>query len=124
MVTSAVSESEKIELTKAYVALSNAHRVELILSMFADEASYHSPHVGLFEGKSAIGDMMAEFFSHFPDVYWHAGDYQGTESGSIRFKFVMVATESGTGRRVQRSGAEEVEFSDDGRIRRLEVLKP
>ena len=124
MVAGAVSETERLELTKAYVALSNAHRVELVLSMFAEDASYHSPNVGVFDGKNAIGDMMREFFSRFPDVHWHVGDYESTPAGSVRFKFVMVATEAETGKRVQRSGAEEIEFSDDGFIRRLEVLKP
>ena len=124
MVAGAVSETERLELTKAYVALSNAHRVELVLTMFAEDASYHSPNVGVFDGKNAIGDMMREFFSRFPDVHWHVGDYESTPAGSVRFKFVMVATEAETGKRVQRSGAEEIEFSDDGFIRRLEVLKP
>ena len=124
MTTSAVSEVERLELTKAYVALSNAHRVELVLSMFTDDASYYSPHVGVFDGKSAIGDMMQEFFARFPDVHWHVGDYESTPAGSVRFKFVMVATDAETGKRVQRSGAEEIDFSDDGFIRRLEVLKP
>ena len=121
--TKALSESEKIELAKAYVALSNAHKLDLILPMFADGASYHSPHVGVFDGRPAIRDMMSGFFSRFPDVYWTAGDYQCTKGGGVRFNFVMTATEVETGEKIRRTGAEELEFSDDGLISRLEVHK-
>jgi hypothetical protein len=116
-----MNESEQIESAKAYVALSNAHRLEFILPMFADGATYHSPHVGEFIGRNAIGEMMADFFSRFPDVRWNALEYRCTEKGVVRFKFEMFATEALTGKSVERRGTERIEFTDEGHISRLEV---
>ncbi len=116
-----MNQTEQIELAKAYVALSNAHRLELILRMFTDKATYHSPHVGEFKGREAIGAMMAEFFSRFPDVHWKAQEYQCTEKGVVVFDFEMAATEALTGKSVARGGVERIEFTDGGYISLLEV---
>ena len=116
-----MNESEQIELAKAYVALSNAHRLEFILPMFADKAVYHSSYVGEFKGRSAIGEMMADFFSRFPDVHWNVLEYRCSREKVVGFEFVMTATESRTGDRLERQGLEEIEFTDEGLISRLEV---
>ena len=57
--TSGMTETERIELAKAYVALSNAHRVDLIVPMFADDAVYWSTNVGEFRGARSIGEIMS-----------------------------------------------------------------
>ena len=112
---------ERIELAKAYVALSNAHRLDLILPMFADRATYLSPHVGEFKGRTAIGEMMAGFFARFPDVHWKVPEYTCTGNGAVSFEFQMAGTETSTGTRIERGGAERIEFTDGGYILRLEV---
>ena len=116
-----MNESEKIELAKAYVALSNAHRLEFILHMFADKAVYRSSYVGEFKGRNAIGEMMADFFSRFPDVRWSVQEYRYTGKGIVGFEFVMTATEASTGNQIERQGLEEIEFTDEGLISRLNV---
>ena len=65
-----MTEIESIELARAYVALSNAHRVDLILPLFHAEAVYLSSAIGEFIGAQAIGTMMRGFFNSYPDVYW------------------------------------------------------
>ena len=94
-----MNETEKVELAKAYVALSNAHRLSLILPMFAEGATYYSSAVGKFTGITAISDMMGGFFSRFPDVHWSVEAYRYTENGAVEFGFVMTATEAETGNR-------------------------
>jgi ketosteroid isomerase-like protein len=116
-----VTKTETLEVAKAYVALSNAHRLELILSMFADQAIYCSPHVGEFKGRDSIGEMMAEFFSRFPDVRWTVLSYACTQKGVVEFEFEMTATEALNGKKVGRRGKERIEFADEGQIVRLEV---
>ena len=116
-------ESEYIDLAVAYVALSNAHKVELITPMFAENSTYRSAHVGTYTGRQAIGDMMSEFFSRFPDVRWHASTYRSTGERVIEFSFQMTATEAANGNRIERKGVEEIQFSDDGLILHLEVRK-
>ena len=53
-----MTETETIELARAYVALSNSHRPELIAPLFSDDAIYSSSAVGEFHGPLAIGEMM------------------------------------------------------------------
>ena len=58
-----MTEIESIELARAYVAVSNAHRVELILPMFSADAVYTSSAVGEFNGPAAIGISAANRFA-------------------------------------------------------------
>ena len=50
-----MTDQELIECSRAYVALSNAHHLELILAMFEKEAIYTPSAVGQFKGADAIG---------------------------------------------------------------------
>jgi hypothetical protein len=115
-----MTELESIELAKAYVALSNAHRVELILPMFAAEAVYTSSAVGEFIGPSAIGDMMQGFFARYPDVFWLAENFR-FDNGRVSFDFGLLATAADSGAQLQRQGVERIEFDGQGLIRKLEV---
>ena len=119
-----MNESEEIEFVKAYVALSNAHRLTLILPMFAEEAVYRSSYVGEFDGRGAIGDMMGDFFSRFPDVCWKVPEYRPAGKRAVDFEFVMTATETLTGNNIERNGLERIEFTEDGLISLLEVTSP
>lgn len=114
-------ESEQINLAKAYVALSNAHRIDLILPMFARNGTYHSVHVGEFKGRDSIGEMMSGFFERFPDVIWEVTEYRHSGTSAVSFDFVMNATEAATGNHLERRGEEQIDFTDDGLISRLEV---
>jgi len=116
-----MTEDEEIELAKAYVALSNAHSVVLIAPMFVEQAVYQSSNVGKFTGRTAIIEMMADFFSRFPDAYWKVSEYRRAAEGVIEFRFAMTATESLSGNAIEREGLERIEYGDDGLIRRLEV---
>jgi len=119
-----MTKSEEIEFVKAYVALSNAHRLTLILPMFAEEAVYRSSYVGEFNGRGVIGDMMTDFFSRFPDVRWNVPEYRPAGDRAVDFEFVMTATETLTGNHIVRNGLERIEFTDDGLISLLEVTSP
>ena len=71
-----MTATEALELARAYVALSNAHRVDLIGPMFATDAVYRSSAVGEYHGTQAIIEMMRSFFERFPDVFWQCGHYR------------------------------------------------
>ncbi len=116
-----MNETEKVELAKAYVALSNAHRLSLILPMFAGDATYLSSSLGKYSGRTAIGEMMGGFFSRFPDVHWSVEAYRYTEKGAVEFGFVMTATEAENGNRIERKGLEKMVIGDHGQISYLEV---
>lgn len=119
-----MTEVEEIELAKAYVAMSNAHRLALIAPMFVEQAVYSSSNVGEFTGRSAIKKMMADFFSRFPDVYWKVPEYRRVAKGVVEFPFAMTAAESSSGNSIEREGLERIEINGDGLICRLEVKSP
>ena len=111
---------ERIALAKAYVALSNAHRSDLIRPLFAANAVYRSSAVGEFRGVDAIVDMMSGFFARYPDVSWHCSQYQ-CEGSRVRFNFRLSALATPDGAALRRSGVEYIDFDRDGMINSLEV---
>ena len=115
-----MTEIEISELSHAYVALSNAHRVELIRPMFAADAIYHSSAVGEFQGVDAIIDMMRGFFARYPDAFWLCEHFR-CEVNRVSFEFSLQASDAQSGEQLQRSGIERIEFDDQGLIIRLEV---
>ena len=49
-----MTDTELIEMTRAYIVLSNAHQLVQILSLLEDDATFYSDYLGFFEGKVAI----------------------------------------------------------------------
>ncbi len=119
-----MTETEWTEMARAYIALSNAHKLEQILSLFEDDATYYSDYVGSFEGKAAIAMMMEAFFNRCPDIYWQVEKYQYTNSeGAVTFEFIRHATDRETGETISVAGKDIVRFSDRGLISRVDVYK-
>ena len=116
-----MTETESIELARAYVALSNAHRIDLITPMFASDALYRSSAAGEFKGVDAIADMMQAFFKHYADVFWSC-DHFRYQSNRVSFDFKLHASDSQSGELLQRGGLEHIEFDNEGRIKTLEVI--
>ena len=115
-----MTEIEATELARAYVALSNAHRVDLIRPMFADDAVYYSSAVGEYQGVEAISEMMQDFFARYPDVFWLSEDFHYA-SNRVSFSFSLQAIDAQSGSSLQRRGIEHIDFDPQGRIKRLEV---
>ena len=113
-----MTDRKLIELARAYVALSNAHHIEHVLSMFAAGASYSSTTVGDYRGRAAIGDMMHEFFTRHPDVYWEARDFR-CEDHRVSFDFTMTANAGDEAMR--KAGVEHLDFTADGSIKKVTV---
>jgi len=119
-IAASMTNSELIELAKAYVALSNSHRIDLIMPMFAAGALYASTAVGEHRGRATIGDMMHGFFTRYPDVHWHATNYRCTDH-RVSFDFTMTANDATSGEGLERSGLEQFEFTADGSIKKITV---
>lgn len=115
-----MTDSELIELARAYVALSNAHRIDLIMPMFAAGAQYSSKRVGDHRGRATIGDMMHGFFSRHPDVYWTADNFSCSEH-RVSFDFIVTASATENDEAIERRGFEQVEFTADGSIKKISV---
>ena len=115
-----MTDIELIELTKAYVALSNSHRTDLIMPMFAAGARYTTTTGGVFRGRAAIADMTKGYFKRYPNAQLHASNYQCTDN-RVSFDFTMTADEAGSGEAIERSGNEQFEFTADGSIKKITV---
>jgi hypothetical protein len=112
----AMTEIELTELAKAYVALSNSHRVDLILPMFAAGAVYSSSEVGEFRGRAAISDVTRAYFDKHPDVHLQAKNFRGEEH-RVSFEFTLTADDG----QVRRHGVEHLDFTADGSIKKVTV---
>ncbi|MCP4391894.1 MAG: nuclear transport factor 2 family protein [Gammaproteobacteria bacterium] len=115
-----MTDTELIELAKAYVALSNSHRIDLIMPMFAAGARYTTTTGGVFRGRAAIGDMTKGFFKRYPNAHLHATNYRCADHG-ISFDFTMTANDASSGDVIERSGNEQFEFTADGSIKKITV---
>lgn len=114
---------EQVEAAKAYVALSNAHRLEWISPMLDENVSYYSALLGDFQGKASIIEMMTSFFSKIPDVSWHVTSYRSLNGSSVEFEFLRTGTDADSDTAVKVSGIERIFFSQEGFISRIEVHK-
>jgi len=115
-----MTETETIELARAYVALSNSHRLELIIPLFTDDAIYSSSAAGDYQGAKQIGEMMQGFFKHYPDVFSLCGNF-AYDDRRVSFEFSLQAIDAENGTQLQRSGIERITYDDRGLIKKLEV---
>ena len=115
-----MTDIESIELARAYVALSNAHRPELIQPLFASDAVYRSSAVGEHRGATTIVAMMQAFFTRYPDVHWQCRHYR-CDGDRVSFDFELQASDADDGSKLQRGGIEHIEFDIHGLIKALEV---
>jgi limonene-1,2-epoxide hydrolase len=116
-----MTETESIELARAYVALSNAHRADLIQPLFAGDALYRSSAVGEHRGATAIIAMMQAFFTRYPDVCWRCANYRCIGE-RVSFDFELRASDAEDGGSLRRAGIEHIEFDARGLIKALEVI--
>ena len=112
---------EATELARAYVALSNAHRSDLLRPLFAHDAIYRSTGVGEHRGVDAIIDMMRQFFERYPDVHWTCHGYRSS-GRRVSFEFALEARPAGNAQPLRRGGVEHIDFDADGLIESLQVV--
>lgn len=109
------------DLARLYVERSNRHVLDEVFLMFDPDATYRSSQFGLFEGLDQIRKMMTGFFTTFPDVHWTVDAYRADSDDTASFEFTMRASNAETGQPVERRGLETISFTDEGRIRHVEV---
>lgn len=119
-----MSNRSLIEWARNYVNLSNDHRLDLIQSLFAEDATYTSAFFGEYRGREAIHDMMVRFFSRFPDAHWSVPDYREIENDGVEFAFTMTGSDAESGEKAERHGLERIYFTAEGLIRHIAVDKP
>lgn len=118
-----MNQAELIELSRAYVSLSNSHQVDIILLLLDPYISYKSNYTGTYIGKEEVRGMMIKFFNQYNSVYWNTFDYKPLSGNSVEFKFNMSAIQSDSNILITRSGSELLRYSDTGLITHLDITQ-
>lgn len=92
-----------------------------IAAAFAPDATYVSNGVGALAGREAILSAFRAWFTEYPDQVADDDRVEATGPLSARTVWRLAATNSRTGRRLERRGTETAEFDPEGRITRIEV---
>lgn len=112
---------ENLQRAREYVNRSNQGDLEAVAELFAEDATYHSSHLGDYRGIAAIQEMMRGFFARFENPKWEVAEYHPLGEDGVVFDFTMSATDS-HGVPVHRSGRETIRFDPDhGRIVEIRV---
>jgi ketosteroid isomerase-like protein len=106
----------------AYHAALDAHDVDVVETLMAEDATYESAGIGLVQGREAIISAMRKYFASHTDH--HAWDDHVEQTGpqSARSIWHIKATNDATGEHYHRRGEEEVTFDAAGKMMRVVVL--
>ena len=112
---------DPVALVKRYHAALNHFDAAVITPMFAEEATYTSPSVGVLRGRDAIIAAMESYFTEFPDQVAEDETVELVALNTVRCEWRLNATSSSTGQPSVRRGVETLVLADDGRILTIAV---
>ncbi|WDZ77474.1 nuclear transport factor 2 family protein [Ensifer adhaerens] len=104
-----------------YHAAINALDFAAIEAAFAEDARYISNGVGALVGRTAIISAFRDYFVTYPDQIARDSLIETLSPTSARTKWQLTATNATTGKRIERTGIEHLQFDDQGRIVAIEV---
>jgi hypothetical protein len=116
-----VTDADPARRVKRYHAALNHFDAAVITPMFAKEATYTSPSVGVLRGRDAIIAAMHAYFSEFPDQVAEDETVELVAPNTVRCEWRLNATSSSTGRPSVRRGIETLVLSEDGLILSITV---
>lgn len=105
----------------AYHAALDAHDVDNVAIMMAENATYESPSIGVIIGRVAIIAAMRSYFASHANHHAWDDSVSASSSHSARAVWQLTATNGLTGIKVHRRGEELVTFDDNGKVLRVQV---
>ena len=109
-----------VAITNYHTAL-DAHDVDQVEKLMAENATYESAAIGIVVGHVAITSAMRKYFAaHSNHKAWDES-IEAIGPRSARAVWRLEATQNVTGEHYSRSGTEEVTFDDDGKVLRVFV---
>ena len=115
-----MKSTELTELAKAFVALSNAHRMDLVMGLFAAGARYSATSGNEHRGRAAIGDMLNKLRADYPDIYWQSDNFR-CDDHRVSFDFTVRASATDDNPALERRGSEHIDYTADGAIKKIDV---
>lgn len=112
---------DPIDLVKRYHAALNQFDSAVITPMFAEDATYTSPSVGVLRGRDQIIAAMQSYFSEFPDQVAEDEKIELVAPLAVRCEWRLMATSATSGAPSIRRGVETLVLLPDGRIRSIDV---
>ncbi len=112
---------DPVAAISAYHAALDAHDVDKVETLMAENATYESAGIGLVEGRDAILAAMRKYFAAHTDH--HAWDDSAEQIGprTARAVWQLKATNNATGEKYHRRGEEDVTFDEAGLVLRVVV---
>lgn len=113
---------DPLVLTVRYHAAINALDFTAIKDAFAEDARYTSNGIGALVGRAAILSAFRDYFDIYPDQIARDSLIETLSPASARTRWHLEATNARTGKRIERSGIELLQFDARGRIVAIEVF--
>lgn len=110
-----------VERVRRYHAALNAYSRAVIEPLFAPDAEYHSPGVGVKRGRDEIMAAMDGYFTEYPDQVAVDDTIAALDERRVVCRWQLTATSRSTGEAMSRTGDETVTFDSEGRIIRIDV---
>jgi ketosteroid isomerase-like protein len=105
----------------AYHAALNAHDVDLVETLMAENAQYVSAGLGVVNGRVAIVAAMRSYFANYKDHKSWDEHVEATGAHSAHCTWRLTATEGKSGKSIARLGTEEVTFDGDALVLKVHV---
>ena len=100
----------------------DVHDIDLVQTMFAENAVYFSDGLGEVRGRDAIMAAMRKYFTGHPDHQSWDDEFVQTGPFSARSLWQLKATNRVTGDTVFRHGKEDIVFDNNGLIEQVKVV--
>lgn len=113
---------DPVKALVAYHAALDAHNVDLVESMMAENATYTSPAVGVVEGRDAIVGAMRKYFAAHSDHRAWDDAVKATGSRQAHAIWQLTATNNASKEKYHRRGEETVTFDADGKVLKVDVV--
>jgi ketosteroid isomerase-like protein len=106
----------------AYHAALDAHDLDVVEALMAEDATYESAGIGVVIGRDAIISAMRKYFAAHTDHKASDDFVEETSPVSASAVWQLTATSNATGEKFLRRGEETVTFDSAGKVSRVVVI--
>ncbi len=113
---------DPVAALNTYHAALDAHDVDRVETLMAENATYESAAIGVVRGRDAITSAMRKYFAAHADHHAWDDHVEMIDAKSARAVWQLTATHNDSGEKYHRRGQEELTFDDEGKVLRVVVV--